>query len=344
MTRYRVFYTDPPWVVADGTINPALATVEAEVFGPAVEISFGPFHGGCYEVSGPGLLTRAAGADVIVVYRCQVTPALVDAAGRRLRAVIRQGVGTDNLNAALLAERGIPAFNVPDYCVDEVSTHTTALALALERSLMPQHQSLLNGRFDIYAGGVPRRTSLRTLGIVGFGRIGRAVARKLGPHFGRILAFDPYLGRDLCEGYGAHAVDTLEELLAAADMVCLHCPLTAETEYMIGRKALHAFRPGAYLVNAARGRLVDPAALGEALTEGRLAGAALDVFSPENPHTDPAWHPVLQHPNVVVTSHRAFLSQESEASSRRRAAQLARDVLDGRSPLVGRVTVTEGRS
>jgi phosphoglycerate dehydrogenase-like enzyme len=338
MTAQHVCYTDPPWLVTRGQADPALATVETAILGPRVRLSFGPCADGRYELTGPRLLARAVAADVLVVYRCQVTPELLDAAGPELRAVIRQGVGTDNLHPDLLARRGLPGFNIPDYCVDEVSTHTTALALALERALIPQHLSLTGGRFDIYAGGVPRRASGRTLGIVGFGRIGRAVARKLGAHYARVLVFDPYIGRDLPEGYGAAAAETLAELLAASDLVTLHCPLTAETERIIDRAALRAMRGGAYLINAARGKLVDPAALDEALRAGWIAGAGLDVFSPEDPHQDAAWRAVLAHPNVVVTSHRAFLSAEAEASSRRRVAELARDLLDGRSPRVGRVS------
>jgi D-3-phosphoglycerate dehydrogenase / 2-oxoglutarate reductase len=273
-----------------------------------------------------------------VVYRAQVSAELLDAAGEGLRVVVRQGVGVDNLNAELLAARGLPGYNVPDYCVDEVATHTSALALALERRLVPQHRTLVGGAFDIYAGGVPFRINRRTLGIVGFGRIGRAVARRLGSFYGRVLVYDPYIGRDLPEGYGATAVATLDELLARADLVTLHCPLTAETDGLLDERALRLMRPTGYLVNAARGRLVDPDALAKALDQGWILGAALDVFAPENPHHDARWHPVLAHPAVVVTSHRAFLSQEAEASSRRRVAELVRAVLDGRTDgLVGRV-------
>jgi len=337
MARPRVLYTDPPWLVEGGRCDPARATVEARALGD-VELVFGPYAGGRYALDDPELLVRAKDADVVVVYRCPVTAELLDAAGPALRAVVRQGVGIDNLNAALLAERRLPGYHLPDYCVDEVSTHTTALALALERALVPQHATLVGGTFDIYAGGVPRRTGRRTLGIVGFGRIGRAVARKLGPHYGATLVHDPYLGRDLAEGYGARATDTLADLLGAADLVTLHCPLTGETDRLIDRAALRAMRPDAFLVNAARGRLVDPLALHEALAGGWIAGAGLDVFSPENPHDDPAWQAVLRHPGVVVTSHRAFLSADAEASSRRRVAELVRDLLAGSTRLPGQVT------
>lgn len=333
----RVVYTDPPWLIDGRTLRPELATIETDILGTDVELGFGPYGDGRYLLTGDELASAVAGAAAVVIYRCQVTPELVNAAGPQLRAVIRQGVGTDNLNAAFLSERGILAYNIPDYCVDEASVHTAALILALERQIIPQHRIVTGGHFDIYGGGVPRRLARRTLGIVGFGRIGRAVCRKLGPFYERLLVHDPYLGRDLPEGYGAQPAATLRDLLSESDVVTLHCPLTDETAGLINDQALRCMRPGAYLVNAARGGLVDPVALGDALRDERIAGAALDVFVPENPHHDPAWKAVLQHPAVVVTSHRAFLSEESEISSRRRAAELARDVLDGQPATIGRV-------
>ncbi|MFB1046175.1 C-terminal binding protein [Streptomyces chrestomyceticus] len=338
MNAQRVLYTDPAWLVADGRQDLSLATVERDVLGDGVELLTAPHEDGRYVLTDDRLLERAAGADALVVYRCQVTDALLDAAGDGLRVVVRQGVGVDNLNADLLAERGLPGFNVPDYCVDEVAVHTSALALALERHVVPQHVTLTGGTFDIYAGGAPRRVSRRTLGIVGFGRIGRAVARKLGTFYGQVLVYDPYIGRDLAEGYGARTVDTLEELLGESDLVTLHCPLTPGTEGLIGEAELRAMKSDAFLVNAARGKLIDPEALGKALDEGTIAGAGLDVFAPENPHQDPRWKPVLDHPHSVFTSHRAFLSEEAEASSRRRVAELVRDALTGDPALLaGRV-------
>jgi phosphoglycerate dehydrogenase-like enzyme len=331
----NVLYTDPAWLVSNGELRLAgFDEVERPVLG-SVELSTGPFVDGRFGPPGPAAL---AGVEVLVIYRCQVTAELLDAVGDGLKAVIRQGVGIDNLAVELLAERGIAGYHVPDYCVDEVATHTSALALALERGLIAQHRTLTGGRFDIYAGGVPRRVGVRTLGIVGFGRIGRAVARKLGVQYGRILVFDPYLGRDLPIGYGAQAVDSLDELLAEADLVTLHCPLTAETAGLIGLSELRAMRSDGYLVNAARGQLIQPMALAQALAEDELAGAALDVFAPENPHDDPVWAPVLADPRVLVSCHRAFLSADAERSSRRRVAELVRDLLAGRPSAIGRLT------
>lgn len=337
MSRAVVLYTDPPWAVRDGRVDPSLATVEREVLGEDVELRFGPCLDGRYANDGEELWRAARGAVAIGVYRCRVTEELVDAAGPGLKLVMRQGVGTDNLNVALLHRRGILAVNVPDYCVDEVATHTLALALALERAIVPQHRRLSSGTFDIYHGGVPRRLQRRTAGIVGFGRIGRAVAVRLRAFYGSVLTVDPYIGADLPEGYGVRMAG-FEELLASSDLVTLHCPLNGETRRMIDERALGLMRPDALLVNCARGGLVDSEALFQALDAGRLGGAGLDVFSPEDPHHDP-WYPrILAMPNVVATSHRAFLSADAEASSRLRVAQEIRHVLATGRPRTGVVS------
>jgi phosphoglycerate dehydrogenase-like enzyme len=337
--RATVLYTDPPWAL--GRCGPDLASfdVEREVLGDGVELRVGPAREGRYLVGGEELRRLCRGCDALVVYRCQVREELLDAAGDRLKVIARQGVGVDNLNAELLASRSLLSFNVPDYCVDEVAVHTLALVLALERRLVPQHVALAGGHFDVYRGGVPRRLSERTAGVVGFGRIGRTVAQRLRLFYGRVLAHDPYVSADLMAGSGVAAAG-FEELLAAADCVLLHCPLTAETAGLMGEAALAHMRPDAILVNCARGGLVDSKALYEALAGGRLAGAGLDVFSPEDPTRDEWYARILRLEQAVVTSHRAFLSVESERSSRRRVAGAIRALLETGAlpPTVARVT------
>jgi phosphoglycerate dehydrogenase-like enzyme len=340
VSRFVVLYTDPSWAVRDGRAHRSLATVEHHVLGDDVELRLGPCRDGRYVTSGADLRRAAAGANAIGVYRCRVTEELLDAAGPGLKVVVRQGVGTDNLNVPLLATRGIHAVNVPDYCVDEVATHTIALALALERRIVPQHLRLSSGTFDIYRGGIPRRLFRRTAGIVGFGRIGRAVAVRLRAFYGSVLTYDPYIGADLPEGYGVR-MEGFEELLESSDLVTLHCPLNEETRGMIDASALARMKADALLVNCARGGLIDSRALHRALDSGRLGGAGLDVFSPENPFED-EWYPkILAMPNVVATSHRAFLSADAEASSRLRVAEEIRNVLVTGTPRTGVVRPDE---
>lgn len=336
--RPLVVYTDPPWgLAADGTSDPARAVLEREVFGDAVRLEIASARGGRYARDAE-LAAAVRGADALVIHRTVVTPALLDAVGARPAAVGRMGVGFDNLNPALLRERGIVGFNVPDYCVDEVAAHTLALLLALERGIVPQHRSLAGGRFDIYAGGVPRRLSRATAGIVGFGRIGRAVAARLRMFYGRVIAHDPYVADDVTAAHGVERV-AFDELLARSDAVTLHCPLDAGTAMLMDQRAFERIKRGAYFVNAARGGLVDAAALHRALASGALAGAALDVFVPEDPTADETYRAVLRLPNVVVTSHRAFLSHEAQTSQRRRVAEGIRDVLaTGVAPPAGNLT------
>lgn len=333
-----IVYTDPGWALdAGGRLDPARATIEREVYGDRYSLRFGPVDRGRF-ANGPALHPLVRGAAGLSITRCQITGELLDAAGESLRVVCRAGVGFDNLAPELLRRRGIVGFNIPDYCVEEVATHTVAMILAFERGLVPQHQALAGGRFDVYAGGVPRRLSTLTAGIIGFGRIGRAVALRLRSIAGRMLATDPYVAADLMAAYGVERMP-LDDLLAQSDIVTLHAPLDDSTANMIDAAALAKMKRGALLVNAARGKLVDARALHDALVRGDLGGAAIDVFSPENPHDGEESARLVRLPNVLVTSHRAFLSASAEASQRRRAAEGIRQVLEtGIAPATGNLT------
>jgi phosphoglycerate dehydrogenase-like enzyme len=334
----RVVYTDPVWALGDNGI-PDLSRAEEErsILGPDIDLSLGLFDGE-YVTSGTEFLDHIRGADALVVYRCQVTADLVAAVTPACRVIARSGVGTDNLDVGLLTAAGIYGFNIPDYCGDEVSTHALALLLALERGICVQDRLVRADNWGVHRGGVPRRTSARSVGIVGFGRIGRATARKLQPFYRQVLAVDPYVSADLMAGHGVARVDRLEDLFAAADAVVLHAALTQETDMLVDAAALRHARTGCLLVNAARGRLVDLSAVLDALELGRLGGYASDVFSPEDPNDSPPGRKLLERDDVVVSSHRAFLSTESEASLRRRVAEGVRAVLvNGTPPPEGRV-------
>ncbi len=337
--RPVITYVDPPWAFGpEGEVDPSLATYEREVFGDGAELRLGLAVGRRYVQEGDEFLASVRSADALVIHRCFVTRELLAAAGDGLKVVGRLGVGFDNLNPELLKARGIIGFNIPDYCIDEVTTHALALLLALERGIIPQHQTLAGGRFDIYAGGTPRRLREHTAGVIGFGRIGRVVATRLLLFYDRVLAYDPYVESDVIEAYGARKVG-FDDLLERSDAVLLHCLLSGETEGMMNAAAFSRMRPGALLVNTARGALIQPKALHEALVSGSLGGAGLDVFSPEDPHLDEWYGRVVKLPNVVVTSHRAYLSREAEASQRRRMARGVFETLrTGRPPAAGHLT------
>jgi phosphoglycerate dehydrogenase-like enzyme len=335
----RVVYTDPAWALnGGGEVDRSFADVESTIYGEDIALDLGVRDDGRWIVSGDGLNEYVAGADALVVYRAQVTHELLEATGPACKVVARQGVGLDNLNVPLLKSAGLYGFHVPDYCGDEVSTHALALLLALERGVCLQDRLVKTGHWGIHAGGVPRRTAERTVAIIGFGRIGRATSRKVGVFYDSVFAYDPYVSGDLMASFGVRKVGGLDELLAAADAVLLHADLNTETESIIDASALSHARPGALLVNTARGKLVDPGAVLAALEDGRLGGFAADVFSPEDPNDDPVAARLLERDDVIVSSHRAFLSIESERSLRRRIAEGVAQVLrSGNPPELGRV-------
>jgi len=334
----RVVYTDPPWALTGtGQPDPARADLERSILGSGITVELGPFDNR-YVLTGEEFHQAVAGADALVVCRAQVNRELTNALAPHCKVIARSGVGVDNLNAELLREVGIYGFNIPDYCGDEVSTHTVALLLALERGICVQDRLVRADQWGVHRGGIPRRVSRRNVGIVGFGRIGRASARKLQPFYHNVFAYDPAVPDDLMASHGVVAVDSLADLFGAVDAVVVHAALTPETVDLIDATALAAARAGCLLVNTARGRLVDTAAVLDALDTGQLGGFASDVFSPEDPNTSPLARKLLDRDDVVVSSHRAFLSTESELSVRRRVAAGVRAVLrDGTPPPEGRV-------
>jgi phosphoglycerate dehydrogenase-like enzyme len=334
-----VVYTDPFWALDDGEVNPALATVEQEVFGDKVELRFGVVEDGAYVMSGERFLDNLKGASALAIYRAQMTREVFETIRGNVKVIGRQGVGYDNIGLPFLKPNGIFGFNVPDYCVDEVSTHTMSLVLALERHVCLQNDHVKKGHWDIYDGGYPRRLQGLTVGIIGLGRIGKATAQKIRNFYGKVISYDPYVHGDHMIGYGVEKRHALPDLLREADVVILHCLLNDETKNLVGASFLNDMKNDALLVNTARGGLVDPKAVYDALTGGRIGGYASDVFTPEDPN-DHEWNrKLLPFDKVIVTSHRAFLSADSELSQRRRVAEEILHVLEtGRPPRWGNLT------
>lgn len=254
----------------------------------------------------------------------------------RVKVIARYGVGLDNVDLNAAAEAGIVVTHYPGYCTAEVADHALSMILALNRRIVELDRSLREGAWVQH--GPATRNILRgpvqplreqTLGIIGFGRIGQAVAARAKPFGVTILAADPYLDAEIIRGAGAEPV-TLPDLLERSDIVTIHSPLTPETRGMIDAEALARMKPTAVIVNTARGPIIDLAALADALRQGRIAGAALDVVDPE---PLAAGSPFYELPNVILTPHSAYYSERSVDVVRRETLFEALKVLRGQRPL-----------
>ena len=268
---------------------------------------------------------QAGDADVLINQYVPITAEVLDAMPR-CRLVVRYGVGVDNVDVEAATERGVWVANVPDYGRDEVADHTLALAMSVLRGVAVLDRSVRDGVWGLDAARPLRRLSVLTWGVVGCGAIGAAVARRAAGLGMRVL------GYDLPQVPSEPPIERvpLEELLASSDLVSLHAALTPESHHLIGAEALGRMRPSAFLVNTARGGLVDTAALVAALDAGELAGAALDVLETEPPD-DLGWR-LARHPRVVVTPHAAWYSEEAFLTLKTEVAREALRVLEGGRP------------
>ena len=271
------------------------------------------------------LAAAVADADAVITQFAPVNADVI-AAMQRARAIVRYGIGVDNVDLAAARSHGIPVCNIPDYCIDEVADHTLAFILALTRQVPSQSRLVHDGEWKLAAPPAAFRTLAgMTCGVVGFGRIGRGVVRRLVAFGGRVLVSDPVASADAISAAGAQAVP-LPRLLAESDLVTLHCPSLPSTKGMINASTLATAKPGLLLVNLSRGDLVDPDALVAALDSGRVGGAALDVFAPE---PIPAGHPILGRSNVILAPHIASVSAAAVHRLRTTAAELAVAALAG---------------
>lgn len=247
----------------------------------------------------------------------------------RCRIIARYGIGLDNIDVSMATEKGILVANVPDYCVYEVATHTLALMLCLNRKIMILHlDAIVNKNWNVQIAEPVFHLQGQTLGLVGFGKIAQAVTKMTKSFDLSILAFDPYIDSDIIRSYGAEPVK-LEDLLVRSDFVSIHTPLTPETKYMITEPQLQMMKPSAFLINTARGGIVDESALYRALKSNWIAGAALDVLEEEPLREN---NPLLQLSNVIFTPHSASYSLQSYQEVRTRTATEVARVLCGEWP------------
>jgi D-3-phosphoglycerate dehydrogenase len=252
------------------------------------------------------LAETIGGYDAIVIRSATKLTADLIARADRLKVIGRAGVGVDNVDVEAATRRGIVVANAPESTVVSAAEHTIGLLVALARNIPQAHAALKEGRWERSShGGV--ELAGKTLGVLGFGRIGQQVASRAVGLGMRVVAFDPFVSADRYRELGAERVATPGELYAEADFVTLHLPLTDETRGSVGAEAFAAMRDGVRVINAARGELVDEAALVEAVQSGKVAGAALDVFSSE-----PYSGPLLELPQVVVTPHLAASTEEAQ--------------------------------
>ncbi len=303
---------------------PAADPLRAAGTGPVPSVDLGVARGGARVV---GLLVSSQ-----VPLPAETIGALAD-----LEAVVSAATGFDNIDLQAARDAGVWVCHVPGYCTNEVADHAIAMALSLLRGVTVLDRTVRAGVWSHEAAGVLRRLDRVRFGVLGTGRVGQAVIRRAVALGCDVLGADPLLGPEPAGRAGAHAA-SVSEVIASADVLSLHLALTPETRHILGAPQLDTMRPGALIVNTARVDLVDIAAMTDRLRSGRLGGAAFDVLDEEPPSPE---HPLLSAPNVILTPHAAWYSQESEAELIRRACLAMQTLLTGGRPDEG--ILVEGR-
>ncbi|MCA9089726.1 MAG: C-terminal binding protein [Planctomycetaceae bacterium] len=280
------------------------------------------------EKRSPAELTELVrSADAVITQFAPVTAEVIQSM-ERAKVIVRYGIGVDNVDLDAARERNIPVCNVPDYCIDEVADQTLAFLLAATRQVVPNSVAVQSGNWGLAVPLTQMQTLCNlTVGVVGFGRIGREVVRRLMPFKCQVLVFDPVTPPGQIVDAGCQPA-SLEQILSGSDVITLHCPSTAETRHMLNRESLSQTRRGVVIVNLSRGTLINSDALVEALQSGQVSAAALDVFDPE---PIPAGHPLLTLPNVILAAHIASCSVPAVKRLRETAARLAAMALAGES-------------
>lgn len=322
MSQFRVVITD--------FINDTL-DIEREVLGDIAVIE------ACDAMDETELPRNIATADAIMLYHNLSLTATTIAQLERCKLIVRCGVGFDNVDRELARRCGIPVANVPDYGTEEVADSAIGMALCLSRGIYFYNQRMREqpDPWMYHVASPLYRHRGRVFGIVGLGRIGTATAVRAKALGMDVRFYDPLKPDGYDKALGVQRVETLQDLMGQAFILSLHCPLTEQTRHMINAESLQWLQPGSYLVNTARGDVVDTTALPEAIADGRLAGAAIDVLGEEPPSSD---HPLLQawrnpdHPayeRLLINPHSAFYCEEGLADMRRKGAEACRRALTG---------------
>ena len=275
------------------------------------------------------LAGEVAEADGILVRSSYITREVFEAAPN-LKVLGRHGVGLDYIDLQAATEMGIPVVNAPGSNTLAVAEHAIMFMLTLSKRAFEgdkcvRENKFLDGRYKLSL----LELADKTLGLVGFGRIGQAITKRCLAFDMDVIAYDPYIDQSVADKYGVKLVDSVNEILEKSDFISLHAPATPENHHMINSEALAKMKDSAFLINTARGALVDEDALCEGLQQGKIAGAALDVFAAEIPDAN---NPLLQLPNVVLSPHNAALTEESTIRMSRMSSEGVLDVLRGEKP------------
>jgi D-3-phosphoglycerate dehydrogenase len=265
-------------------------------------------------------------ADAVLVTYAKISADMIRQMSR-CRIIARFGIGVDNVDIAAATAAMIVVTRVPDYCIDEVSDHTLALLLALVRKIPFANSHVQTSRWEMSSVVPIHRLRGRVLGLVGFGRIPQLVAPKAKAFGLKVVTYDPYVSQEITTAAGVERVD-FPELVRVSDYISIHTPLVPETEGLFNAEVFLRMKPTAYLINTARGPIVDEAALAHALDARHLAGAALDVLSKEPPTASP----LMGRDNVILTPHMSFYSVESLVELQTKAAEEVVRVLTGQMP------------
>ncbi|MDD2709195.1 MAG: C-terminal binding protein [Verrucomicrobiae bacterium] len=263
------------------------------------------------------VISKIADADVVVVNMVKMPESLLSKLPK-CKLIIRHGIGYDNVDAGACARLGIQFAYQPDYCMEDVAEHAISLIFACARKLPQSRKTLENssarGQWDFSTLFPVRRLDGKTLGIVGAGRIGSRVYRKLQSFGFKIIICDPYLSQKRKDALGEATFVDKETLFRASDFITLHTPANMDTKHLVNAEALSWMKPSAFLINTSRASMIDTAALVTALEQRRIGGAAIDVFEVEPPPPD---HPLFRLDNVILTPHLAWASEESALEIRR---------------------------
>jgi D-3-phosphoglycerate dehydrogenase len=272
------------------------------------------------------VLTVAAGADALLVTYAKINADMIRQM-KKCRIISRFGIGVDNVDLDAATAAGIVVTKVPDYCIDEVSDHAMALLLAAVRKIPMATEQVHSGTWKMPNFVPIHRLRGSVLGLVGFGRIPQLVAPKAHAFGLRVVAYDPYVPKDVFARAGVEQVD-FPQLLKISDFVSIHSPLVPETKGLFNADAFKQMKKTAYVVNTARGPIVDEAALAAALDSGEIAGAALDVMTQEPPVNSP----LIGNRKAILTPHTSFYSEESLVELQTKASQEVVSVLSGKPP------------